>query len=83
EYMAASEVSKEAVWIRKFISRLGVVSTNEKPMKMYCDNIEDITMANEPGITKGAKHYRSKVHYLRELIELGDIDWINFTLMTT
>ncbi|GKA25145.1 putative reverse transcriptase domain-containing protein [Tanacetum coccineum] len=38
EYMAASEASKEAVWIRKIISWLGVVPTNEEPMKMYCDN---------------------------------------------
>ncbi|GJT65246.1 hypothetical protein Tco_1016726 [Tanacetum coccineum] len=44
EYMAASEASKEAVWI-----------------------------TNEPGITKGAKHYRTKIHYLHEVIKLGDI----------
>ncbi|GKA96332.1 hypothetical protein Tco_0818427 [Tanacetum coccineum] len=47
EYMAASKASKEAVWIREFISGLG--------------------------ITKGAKHYRTKIHYLHEVIKLGDI----------
>ncbi|GJQ96773.1 zinc finger, CCHC-type containing protein [Tanacetum coccineum] len=73
KYIAASDASKEAVRIRKFISGLGVVPTNEKSMTMYYDNTGDITIANEPGITKGAKHYRTKVHYLREVIELGDI----------
>ncbi|GJU30418.1 retrotransposon protein, putative, ty1-copia subclass [Tanacetum coccineum] len=73
EYMAASEASKEAVWIRKFISELGVVSTNEEPMKMYCDNTRAISIANESGITKGAKHYHTKVDYLREVIKLDDI----------
>ncbi|GJV84907.1 retrotransposon protein, putative, ty1-copia subclass [Tanacetum coccineum] len=29
--------------------------------------------ANEPGITKGARHYHAKVHYLREVIEFSDI----------
>ncbi|GJT78061.1 hypothetical protein Tco_1044786 [Tanacetum coccineum] len=29
--------------------------------------------ANESGITKGARHFRAKVHYLREVIEFGDI----------
>ncbi|GJX63530.1 retrovirus-related pol polyprotein from transposon TNT 1-94 [Tanacetum coccineum] len=29
--------------------------------------------ANESGITKGARHYRAKVHYLREVIEFGDV----------
>ncbi|GJY22877.1 retrotransposon protein, putative, ty1-copia subclass [Tanacetum coccineum] len=31
-----------------------------------------ITIANEPGITKAARHYRVKVHYLREVIEFGN-----------
>ncbi|GJX37669.1 hypothetical protein Tco_0250972 [Tanacetum coccineum] len=73
EYIAASNAVKEAVWIRKFIFGLGVVPTSEEPMKMYCDNNEAITKANESGITKGARHYRAKVHYLREVIEFDVI----------
>ncbi|GJU83037.1 putative retrotransposon protein [Tanacetum coccineum] len=38
EYIAAFDASKEAVWIRKFISRLDVVPTIEEPINMYCDN---------------------------------------------
>ncbi|GKF47235.1 hypothetical protein Tco_0137037, partial [Tanacetum coccineum] len=72
-YIAASDASKEAVWVRKFISRLGVVPTIEEPIKMYCDNIRAITIANESGITKGARHYHAKVHYLRKVIEFGDV----------
>ncbi|GJW14011.1 retrotransposon protein, putative, ty1-copia subclass [Tanacetum coccineum] len=73
EYIVAYDASKEAVWIRKFISGLGVVSTTEKPIMMYCDNTRTITIANESRITKGARHYCAKVHYLREVIELGDV----------
>ncbi|GJX28497.1 hypothetical protein Tco_0236576 [Tanacetum coccineum] len=73
EYIAAYDASKEAVWVRKFISGLGVVPTIEKPVSMYCDNTRAITIANESGITKGARHFRAKVHYLREVIEFGDI----------
>ncbi|GKF59180.1 hypothetical protein Tco_0175966 [Tanacetum coccineum] len=51
EYIAAFDASKEAVWVRKFISRLGVVSTIEKPINMYCDNTGAIAIANEFGIT--------------------------------
>nr|GEU93825.1 retrotransposon protein, putative, Ty1-copia subclass [Tanacetum cinerariifolium]GEV00578.1 retrotransposon protein, putative, Ty1-copia subclass [Tanacetum cinerariifolium] len=47
EYIAAFDASKEAVWVRKFISGLGVVSTIEKPIIMYCDNTGAITIANE------------------------------------
>nr|GFC56811.1 hypothetical protein [Tanacetum cinerariifolium] len=63
----------EAVWVRKFISWLSVVPTIEEPISMYCDNTRAIAIANESGITKGARHFRAKVHYLREVIELGDI----------
>ncbi|GKB52113.1 retrotransposon protein, putative, ty1-copia subclass [Tanacetum coccineum] len=73
EYIAASDASKEAVWVRKFISGLGVVPTIKEPIKMYCDNTGAITIANESGITKGARHYRAKVHYLREVIEFSDV----------
>nr|GEW61249.1 hypothetical protein [Tanacetum cinerariifolium] len=73
EYIAAFDASKEAVWVRKFISGLRVVSIIEEPISMYCDNTGAIAMANESGITKGARHFRAKVHYLREVIELSDI----------
>nr|GEY88393.1 hypothetical protein [Tanacetum cinerariifolium] len=33
EYIAAFDASNEAVWVRKFISRLGVVPTIEEPIK--------------------------------------------------
>nr|GEZ38389.1 hypothetical protein [Tanacetum cinerariifolium] len=73
EYIAAFYASKEAVWVRKFISGLGVVPTIKEPICMYCDNTGAIAIANESGITKGARHFRAKVHYLREVIEFGDI----------
>nr|GEX64176.1 retrotransposon protein, putative, Ty1-copia subclass [Tanacetum cinerariifolium] len=73
EYIAAFYASKEAVWVRKFISGLGVVPTIEEPISMYCDNTGAIVIANESGITKGARHFCAKVHYLREVIEFGDI----------
>ncbi|GJR26483.1 hypothetical protein Tco_1102715 [Tanacetum coccineum] len=47
EYIAAFDASKEAVWVRKFISGLGVVPIIENPINMYCDNTEAIAIANE------------------------------------
>ncbi|GKA08920.1 retrotransposon protein, putative, ty1-copia subclass [Tanacetum coccineum] len=73
KYIAASDASKEAVWVRKFISRLRVIPITEEPIKMYFDNTGAITIANESRITKGARHYRAKVHYLREVIEFGEV----------
>nr|GEW00635.1 hypothetical protein [Tanacetum cinerariifolium] len=52
---------------------LGVVPTIKEPISMYCDNTGAIDIANKSGITKCARHFRAKVHYLREVIEHGDI----------
>ncbi|GKC65837.1 retrotransposon protein, putative, ty1-copia subclass, partial [Tanacetum coccineum] len=38
EYIAAME----AIWIRKFISWLGVIPSIDRPMDMYCDNTDAI-----------------------------------------
>ncbi|GKE03239.1 hypothetical protein Tco_1395257, partial [Tanacetum coccineum] len=73
KYIAAYDTFKEAFWVRKFIFGLGNVLTIEEPINMYCDNTGAIAIANESGITKGARHFRAKVHYLREVIEFGDI----------
>ncbi|GJY07194.1 hypothetical protein Tco_0374248 [Tanacetum coccineum] len=73
EYIAAFDASKEAMWVRKFISGLGVVPTIENPINMYCDNTRAIAIANESEITKDARHFHAKVHYLREVIEFSDI----------
>ncbi|GJS24740.1 retrotransposon protein, putative, ty1-copia subclass [Tanacetum coccineum] len=64
EYIAAFDASKKAVWIRKFIYRLGVVPIIEEPINMYCDNTRAISIAKDHGVTKGARHFRAKVHYL-------------------
>ncbi|GKE14210.1 putative retrotransposon protein [Tanacetum coccineum] len=73
EYIAAFDASKEAVWVRKFIYGLDVIPIIEKPISMYCDNTGAVTIANESGITKGARHFCAKVHYIREVVEFGAI----------
>ncbi|GJV51869.1 reverse transcriptase domain-containing protein, partial [Tanacetum coccineum] len=59
---------------RKFIDELGVVPSNDYPIKMNCDNSAAIIIAKEPGIQKGARHFQRKYHYVRECIKTGEID---------
>ncbi|GKB29903.1 hypothetical protein Tco_0869304 [Tanacetum coccineum] len=59
-----------------FVLNRGVVdwkSTKQKPITMYCDNTGAISIENDHGVTKGEWHFRVKVHYLRENIDLGDV----------
>ncbi|KAI5408387.1 hypothetical protein KIW84_054280 [Lathyrus oleraceus] len=38
EYITASSAVKEVVWIKKFISELGIVPSIVDPIGLYCDN---------------------------------------------
>ncbi|GKA85051.1 hypothetical protein Tco_0806705 [Tanacetum coccineum] len=42
-------------------------------MDIYCDNTGAITIADELGVQKGAQHFQRKYHYIREVIQEGDI----------
>ena len=73
EYIAASEAAKEAVWIRKFINELGVVSSASSPMDLYCDNSGAIAQAKEPRSHQKSKHILRRYHIIREIVERGDV----------
>ncbi|GKC61465.1 hypothetical protein Tco_1089063 [Tanacetum coccineum] len=73
EYIAAAEALMKAVWMWKFIDGLGdVMPSNKRPIEMLCDNALALSITNDPGIMKGAKHYQRKYHYIREVIQDGE-----------
>ena len=73
EYIAASDAAKEAVWIRKFVTELGVVPTIESPIPLYCDNSGVVAQAKEPRSHQKSKHIERRYHILREIVSRGDI----------
>ncbi|GJR77721.1 hypothetical protein Tco_0090086 [Tanacetum coccineum] len=62
EYIVAYDASKEAVWVRNFISGIGVVLIIEEPISIYYDNTGAITIANESGITKALAFPKHSEH---------------------
>ncbi|GJZ78702.1 RNA-directed DNA polymerase, eukaryota [Tanacetum coccineum] len=65
EYIDAAKASIEAVWMRKFTDGLGdVMSSNQRPMEMLCDNAPAIEISNDPEITRGSRHYQKKYYYI-------------------
>lgn len=49
EYIAASDAAKEGVWVKKFITDMGVDTDSDKSTSLYCDNYGVITQIREPG----------------------------------
>ena len=73
EYITTSDVAKKAVWIKKFITGLGVVPSISDPMGLYCDNNGAIAQAKEPRSHQRSKHILRRYHLIREIIERGDM----------
>ena len=73
EYIAASEAAKEAVWMKKFITDLGVVPSISDPVPVLCDNNGAIAQAKEPRSHQKSKHILRRYHLIREIISRGDV----------
>ena len=73
KYIVASDVAKEAVWIKKFITRLGIIPSISDSVDLYCDNNNAIAQAKEPRSHQRSKHILKRYHLIREIIERGDV----------
>ena len=72
EYIAASEVAKETVWLKNFLLDLGVVPSVQSAITLYCDNSGAVENSKEPRSHKRGKHTKRKYHLIREIVSRGD-----------
>ncbi|PKI48110.1 hypothetical protein CRG98_031472 [Punica granatum] len=72
EYIVASDAAKEVIWIRKFVTELGVDPSISSPVELYCDNTGAIAQAKEPRSHQKSKHIEKRYHIIREIIGRGD-----------
>ena len=73
EYIATSDATTEAVWIKNFVFRLGVVPSITNPVDVYCDNNGAIAQAKEPRSHQRSKYILRNFNLIREIIERGDV----------
>ncbi|KAK8560059.1 hypothetical protein V6N12_012862 [Hibiscus sabdariffa] len=69
EYIAASEAAKEVVWIKKFITELGVVPSIADVVELRYDNNGSIAQAKEPISYQRSKLILRCFHLIREIID--------------
>ena len=65
KYIMTFEAYKEAIWIRKFISKLGVVSRIVDLVPLYCDNNGAIEKAKDPWSHQRSKQVLRRYHQIR------------------
>ena len=56
EYVAASDASKETVWLKRFIIKFGVIFSIDDPIILYCDSTGAIAQAKESKSHHRIKH---------------------------
>jgi hypothetical protein len=69
EYMAASEVDKEILYLRSILLDVGYAQT--APTNIYEDNLTCIAMSTNPVRRKSSRHIDIRVHFCRELYAAG------------
>ena len=74
EYIAALEAANEGVWIKEFISNLGVIPSASGPMKIFCDNTGAISLATEFRFHKRTKHIKRCFNSSHDQVKEGDIE---------
>ena len=65
EYIPALEGAHEGVWMKEFISDLGVIPSTSGPMNIFCDNTGAIALAKESRFHKRTKHIKRRFNSIR------------------
>ncbi|RVW32004.1 Retrovirus-related Pol polyprotein from transposon TNT 1-94 [Vitis vinifera] len=83
EFVACFEASSHALWLRNFISGLGVVDSIAKPLRIYCDNTAAVFFSKNGKFSSGSKHMDLKYLVVKERVQKQQvsIENIRTTLM--
>jgi hypothetical protein len=66
EYMAATHASKEAVWLQRLCSGIGLV---QQAVILYCDIQSEIFLANNPAYHSKTNHIDVQYHFVRDMVD--------------
>ena len=76
EYMAATQVTKEAIWWNNLLS--GLALKVPKPILIHSDSQGAIALTKNPGSHSRTKHIAIQHHFVREQVEIDQVvfKWI-------
>ena len=74
EFIAAPEATNEGVWMKEFISDLGVIPSASDPIKIFSDNTGAIALTKESRFHKRTKQIKRRFNSIRDQVKEGDIE---------
>ena len=83
KFVACFEATVYGLWLRNFISGLGIVNSVSKLLRIYCDNCTTVFFSKNDKYSKGAKHMKLKYLTVKEDVQKQrvSIEHINTQLM--
>ncbi|VFQ76393.1 unnamed protein product [Cuscuta campestris] len=72
--ISAKRNKPNGVWLKNFITELGVVPSIKNPIPLFCDNNGAIAQAKEPRSHQKTKHIVRRYHIIREIVARGDVE---------
>ena len=72
--MACYEACCHSMWMRNFISALGVVDSISRPLKLFCDNSVAVAFSKNTRSTSRSKHIDLKFYFVKEKVIESLID---------
>ena len=64
--MVATHVSKEAIWLQRLCSSMGLV---QRAIRIDCDSQSAILLAKNPASHSKTKHIDVQYHFVRDMVE--------------
>ena len=69
KFVACFEATIHGLWLRNFISKLGIVNSISKLLRIYCDNFVAIFFSKNDKYSNCAKHMELKYLTVKEKVQ--------------
>ena len=69
--MAATHACKEAIWLKRLCSDVGV---DAEQITIWCDSQSAIFLAKNPTFHARTKHIDVQFHFVRDMVEDGKVN---------
>ncbi|GMP96916.1 hypothetical protein CsSME_00045349 [Camellia sinensis var. sinensis] len=73
EFVACSSAVQEAVWLRRFLQHLDVVTHTSDPVTIHCDSMAALAYAKDPKYHGRTKHIDVRFNFIRDILAQKEV----------
>ena len=73
KYVACSVVVQKAIWLRRFLNNLKIVTDPPRPVIIYCDSQAAIFFTKDAKYHSKSKHIETKYNFVRDIVAKKEV----------